>query len=142
MSSPTPPPPLPDPDDDLPRRAPRRRSAAPSSSRDAARRHPSAWSRLSPRAWAILVAVVAIVLVLIIGAVAGGSGKEKKSEIKTDSAVSALQSLLDGVDKDTALGSCPFGSVASIAGDVRGEVKVSGVVTAGMHKIVIGGKEK
>src|ERR1700712_2697814 len=104
MPTPTPPPPLPDPDDDLPARA-RRRPASRASS--AGNRHPSFWSSLSPRAWAIVIAVV--VVVLIVGALAGNGDKKKASTIKTDSAVSTLQSLLDGVDKDTDLSTCPFG---------------------------------
>ena len=44
------------------------------------------------------------------------------STIETDDAVSALQSMLDGVDRDTALDACPFGTVRSIAGDVSDDV--------------------
>jgi hypothetical protein len=154
VPSPTPPPPLPDPDDDLPARAPRRRQPPQPRPADGvrsggarggggggSRRHPSLWSQLSPRAWAIIVAVLAVVLVLIVGAAAGGGGKKKTSGITTDAAVSTLQSLLDGVDKDTVLGSCPFGTVASIVDDVHDAVKVNGRVTDALHKIVIGGKD-
>src|SRR5882762_2285233 len=105
MPTPTPPPPLPDPDDDLPARALRRRPPASTSSRGGSR-HPSFWSQLSPRAWAIIIAVLVVGLVLIIGALAGGDGKRQASTIKTDSAVSTLQSLLGGVDKDTNLSTC------------------------------------
>ncbi|MEO5899674.1 MAG: hypothetical protein ABIR68_06030, partial [Ilumatobacteraceae bacterium] len=138
MPTPTPPPPLPDPDDDMRARGPRRTAAATSSRRA---RHPGFRSQLSSRAWAIIIAVLVVVLVLIVGAFAGRSDKKKASTIKTDSAVSTLQALLDGVDKDTALSRCPFGSVTAIVDDVRAEVTVATGLTDSSQKIVVGGKD-
>ena len=138
MPTPTPPPPLPDPDDDLPRASRRRTSATPARGGG---RHPSFWSQLSPRAWAIIIAVLVVVLVLIVGALAGSDSKKQASTIKTDSAVSTLQSLLDGVDKDTNLSTCPFGSVTGIVDDVHDQIKVTGGITNELQKIVVGGKD-
>jgi hypothetical protein len=143
MPSPTPPPPLPDPEDD--RRLAERRARAAASRSSASRspsspspathgrrstpppppRPPTRWARLSPRTWAIVVAVAIVAVVILVGTLISRGSSDETTAIKTDAAVSTLQSLLDGVDRDTALGACPFGSVRSIAADVGDRVPIS-----------------
>jgi len=127
MPSPSPPPPLPDPEDDrrlAERRAARQRSATSDTKRPPARtRSAPTWtSKLSGRAWAIIIAAIVILVVVIVGTLISRDSHDKESSIKTDAAVSTLQSLLDGVQHDTVLGTCPFGSMSSIVGDVRGDL--------------------
>src|SRR4051812_40384091 len=155
MPSSPPPPPLPDPDDD--RRLAERRARA--ASRSSASRSPSSpspathgrqstppppprpptrWARLSPRTWAIVVAVAIVVVVILVGTLISRGSSDETTTIKTDAAVSTLQSLLDGVDRDTALDACPFGSVRSIAADVGDRVPISPTPTDAQAMIVKG----
>src|SRR4051794_35620911 len=126
MPSTPPPPPLPDPEDDrrlAERRAARERGASGTGRPAATSRSAPTWtSKLSSRAWAIIIAAIVVLLVVIIGTLIGRSSHDKESSIKTDAAVSTLQSLLDGVQHDTVLGACPFGSMSPIVDDVRGDV--------------------
>ena len=82
-----------------------------------------------------------LVLVLIVGAVTRDGGKRSAAVIETDRAVTTLQSLLDGVDHDTDLASCPFGTVRSIAGDVHDELPLSTDLTEATHLVVVGDED-
>ncbi len=77
---------------------------------------------MSPRTWAILLAVGVVLVIIVIGTIIGRGSSDGATTIKTDAAVSTLQSLLDGVQRDTALGSCPFGPVTAIVHDVSDDV--------------------
>ena len=146
MSSP--PPPLPDPEHDrrlAEQRAAReraRRAQSASKAKDKGQPAPASKSgfaaRLSPRTWAIVIAVVVVAVVILVGTVIGRDSSGDSSTIKTDDAVSTLQSLLDGVDRDTSLGSCPFGSASSIARDIGGDVEFSSTPNDAVPMIIKG----
>ncbi|MFT3852518.1 MAG: hypothetical protein QM733_07265 [Ilumatobacteraceae bacterium] len=157
MPSPTPPPPLPDPDDD--RRLAERRARAdaartgptvsprpkgsgggqrPASTKPAPKRKPNAWTRLSPRAKAIVIATVIVVVVVLVGTFIGRRGGGSSSTIATDDAVSTLQQLLDGVDSDTQLATCPFGPMSSIVGDLGDDISFASTPVESTPMIVKG----
>lgn len=132
MPSPTPPPPLPDPDDDRRLAQRRARAGEPRSGGSAgasrssggrppnppSKRQANAWTRLPSRTKAIVVAAAIVVVVIVAGTIIGRRSSDEPSTIKTDDAVSTLQSMLDGVERNTTLSACPFGSISSIVGDL------------------------
>jgi hypothetical protein len=139
MPTPTPPPPLPDDYDDAERAASRRPSGARPMPR---KRKPGLLSGVPPRTLAIGVAVliVLVLVVVVVAVVAGGGDDKKASSIKVDGAVTVLTGLLDGVAADTDLAACPFGSIADIAADVKGEVAFRTTVADDLQQVVVGGK--